>query len=104
MPKIIPLDQLIKRARQLPWPVNGRVANEGAMSPDQLEATRILRRHSANQLPNLIDVGESIIAAGRPHGGMGNPQFPDGCECDKCEAWDKLKITLDKAEKVMVED
>lgn len=36
-----------------------------------------------------VQIG-NIIAEGRPHGGLGNPQFPDGCECEDCEQWDKL--------------
>jgi len=31
---------------------------------------------------------EEWLAEGRPHGS--NQQNPDGCECEKCELWDKL--------------
>jgi hypothetical protein len=32
---------------------------------------------------------DNFLADGRPHGGR-NTQFPDGCECDICQSWDKL--------------
>lgn len=39
-------------------------------------------------------VCEEIIASGRPHGGKGSHQFPDGCECEICENWDTLNRIL----------
>jgi hypothetical protein len=50
----IHIDDLIAQARPLPWPVNSAVVSEGSLTPAQLVATRILRRHAANQLPSML--------------------------------------------------
>lgn len=36
-------------------------------------------------------------ARGRPHGGR-NETYPDGCECDECEAYDELVRQIKRAE------
>lgn len=45
-------------------------------------------------IQTVIAAAETIEAAGRPHAGINNPAFPDGCECEQCEAWDQLKKAL----------
>lgn len=50
----IPLTDILKIIRPLPWPVNGKVVNEGSMTQEQLEMTRIYRRHAANTLPESV--------------------------------------------------
>jgi hypothetical protein len=44
--------------------------------------------------PPLIEIVESYLANGRPHTGR-HAQFPDGCECEACENWDKLKCEFE---------
>lgn len=38
----------------------------------------------------LREAAEAVIEAGRPHTGANTPNYPDGCGCDQCEAWDAL--------------
>lgn len=52
--KTLPLKQILENIRPLPWPVNGKIEEKGALTPKQLEATRIYRRHAANSLPNML--------------------------------------------------
>ena len=58
--KMTTLKELLKSIRPLPWPVHGRVEEKGSLTPEQLIATRIYRRHAANVTPELIEALESI--------------------------------------------
>ncbi len=49
------LETLLKEIRPLPWPVNAKIEEKGALTFEQLAATRIYRRHAANVLPGLVE-------------------------------------------------
>ena len=42
------------------------------------------------QSAKLVSLLMGLYFAGRPHGR--NAQFPDGCECQNCEAWDAVEM------------
>ncbi len=52
------LKKLLKQIRPLPWPVNAKVEEKGALTFEQLAATRIYRRHAANVLPELLSAAK----------------------------------------------
>lgn len=54
----------------------------------------IISEDRLQRLETLVDAAKEIIPTERPHGGLGNHQFPDGCECDQCEKWDKWNKAL----------
>lgn len=62
--KIIPLTELIAQARPLPWPVNAKVEEPGALTFEQLAATRMLRRHAVNTLLPLVKAFEHVSVCG----------------------------------------
>jgi hypothetical protein len=41
----------------------------------------------------VAEKGDAVEAAQIPHGGK-NSNYPDGCECEQCEAWIGLKKSL----------
>lgn len=56
----------------------------------------IVQRDKAEAMcAKLQSICEAIIESGRPHTGR-NSHFPDGCECEQCEAWDSLKRTINE--------
>ena len=60
------------------------------MNPAILRATK-------DALDEIILLTDNYLAEGRPHGGR-NTQFPDGCECNLCQTWDRLnkgRLSLD---------
>ena len=97
--RTIQLEDLIKQARPLPWPVNGKVISEGGMTPEQLEATRILRRHAANQLKFLV---ESLRAQIETTKQLSNQQAMRDDFWHGTTALSEL--ALEHAEKVQVEE
>lgn len=67
----------------------------------QLAASDLYRCGSYTEIVTLVTqiermrgALELIEACGRPHGGKGTVQFPDGCECEQCSAWDDCKKAL----------
>lgn len=65
---------------------------------DQLLATVEGLRNS------LLDVKlflENIHANGRPHSGMGNVAYPDGCECDQCGAYDSIESEAEQIDNAL---
>lgn len=61
MTKTIKLEDILKDVRELPWPVHARVEEKGALTPTQLLATRVYRRHAANHLPKLLKIANAIL-------------------------------------------
>jgi hypothetical protein len=52
----------------------------------------VQRDRLENELSELKTACEYLIEAGRPHGR--NDTYPDGCECEACESFDRLKRIL----------
>ena len=51
------------------------------------------------ELPALTTIAlaaQAVVDAGRPHTSGPVPGYPDGCGCEACEAWDVLKMAVER--------
>lgn len=53
-----------------------------------LELSLVSKAYTTRELV-MIDLLETVAAAGRPHSAS-TTTYPDGCECEQCEAWDRI--------------
>lgn len=76
-----------RQAKELVSQVLGNVQAER----DHFKQLAEERWQMCEKLAIILDV---LTSEGRPHGGLGRTDYPDGCECDECQNYDSAKTLL----------